>query len=132
MQIILVISVPKTMPSKLQSPPHSQKSFRQSSRVPRHSESFSHGRCGTQTKARHTHGGSTQEVSGQSSSVVQVGSGVKVGVGVERSRQTPSTQSSPGGQSSSSSQRMVGVGVGAGTQMSSGPHTCPTGQSPSA
>ena len=71
----------------------------------------------------------TRVPGGQSSSVTQVGSGVGVTVGVDRSRQTPSTQERPGGQSSSSSQAMVGVGVGAGTQTSSGPHTCPTGQS---
>ncbi len=91
MQTIFVISLPKTMPSVLQSPPHSQNPSRHVSRVPRHSSWLSHGRGGTQTKALHSVSG------GQSSSVTQVGSGVGVTVGVDRSRQTLSTQVSPGG-----------------------------------
>ena len=50
---------------------------------------------------------------GQSSSVTQVGSGVGVTVGVDRSRQMLSTQVSPGGHSSVVVQWIVGVGVGA-------------------
>src|SRR5512143_611761 len=123
MQPIFVISLPKTMPSVLQSPPHSQKPSKQASRMPRHSSWVSHGRGGTQTNALHSVPG------GQSSSVTQVGSGVGVTVGVEMSRQTPLMQNRPVGQSLSLLQAMVGVGVGAVTQKPSGPQTWPTGQS---
>ena len=125
MQTILVISLPKTMPSVLQSPPHSQKPSRHVSRMPRHSSLV------VARPRRHADAWPALACpSGQSSSVTQVGSGVGVAVGVDRSRQTPSTQTAPAGTRRCVSQcdrRRRRRGGDAAPVV--GPHTWPTGQS---
>ncbi len=128
MHVILVISSPYTKPSRLQSPPHSHWPSTQLSRPitqllkPGVGSVLLHWRIGTQTPARHWNPDM------QSPSLVHVGSGVGVTVGVDRSTQMPFTHVRGAGQVPSG-QAIVGVGVGAGLHTCvAGSHTCPRGQ----